>query len=233
MDRWQLLVPVKGTTRAKSRLGDAFGQHRPRLALAFARDTVAVALECPLVAGVTVVTGDAVAVAAFDGTGAHVFEEARPSGLNPAISRAAREVPRLRDASRLAVLLGDLPALTSAALERALALAEPHDTAFVPDAVGTGTTLLCARGARRDIVHQPCFGVASAVAHEAMGAVRLRDARLTTLRRDVDDVDDLLSAQRLGLGQHTSELLREIGWTTPSPAQLSGESLMLEHIGGR
>jgi len=82
-------------------------------------------------------------------------------------------------------------------------------------------------------VHQPCFGVASAVAHEAMGAVRLRDARLTTLRRDVDDVDDLLSAQRLGLGQHTSELLREIGWTTPSPAQLSGESLMLEHIGGR
>jgi 2-phospho-L-lactate guanylyltransferase len=233
MSRWQLLVPVKGTTRAKSRLGDAFGPHRPQLALAFARDTVAAAMACPLVEQVTVVTGDTVAAVAFKDTAAQVFEDFHSRALNPAISLAVREVPRLRDADRLAVLLGDLPALTSPALGRALELAEPHEAAFVPDAAATGTTLLCARGSRRDIVQQPCFGVESAMAHEAVGAVRLRDARLETLRRDVDDVDDLLAAQRLGLGEHTVEILREIGWTTPDPAQLAGESLMLEHIGGR
>jgi 2-phospho-L-lactate guanylyltransferase len=232
MDRWQLLVPVKGTTRAKSRLGDAFGPHRPRLALAFVHDTVAAALRSAMVADVTVVTGDAVAATSFAraNEAAHVFKDARSSGLNPAISLAVREVPRLREATRLAVLLGDLPALTSSALECALELAEPHDAAFVPDADGTGTTLLCARGAA---ALQPSFGVASAIAHEAMGAVRLRGGRLATLRRDVDDVDDLLAAQRLGLGGHTSALLRQIGWPSPDLAQLAGASLMLEHIGGR
>jgi 2-phospho-L-lactate guanylyltransferase len=230
MDRWQLLVPVKGTTRAKSRLGDAFGPHRPRLALAFAHDAVAAALRSRMVADVTVVTGDAAAGASLASAGAHVFEDAGSPGLNSAISLAIREVPRLRGATRLAVLLGDLPALRSSALEHALELAEPHVAAFVPDADGTGTTLLCARG---EAALQPNFGVAAAVAHEATGAVRLHGSRLATLRRDVDDVDDLLAARRLGLGRHTLALLHEIGWPSPDFAQLAGASLMLEHIGGR
>jgi 2-phospho-L-lactate guanylyltransferase len=224
---------VKGTTRAKSRLGDAFGAHRPRLALAFARDTVAAALQCRLVADVTVVVGDAAAGEALASAGARLFEDFRSGGLNPAISLAVQEVPRLREADRLAVLLGDLPALTPTALERALDLAGAHAKAFVPDAAGAGTTLLCARDTEGGVMLQPQFGVGSAVAHEASGAIRLRDPRLTALRRDVDDVADLLAAQRLGLGEHTLGLLREIGWTTPDLSQLTGESLMLEHIGGR
>jgi 2-phospho-L-lactate guanylyltransferase len=230
MTQWQVLIPVKGTTRAKTRLGDAFGRHRPQLALAFARDTVAAAVSCPVVADVTVTTGDPAAAAMFADTSAHVFDDRRSSGLNAAISLAVREVARLRDARRLAVLLGDLPAVTPIALARALELAEKHERAFVADAAGTGTTLLCAQ---RGVDLRPRFGAASAIAHEASGAVRLRDAALATLRLDVDDVDDLLAALRLGLGKHTDNLLRDIGWPTPDVAALTGESLMLEHIGGR
>ncbi len=214
MTRWQLLVPVKGTTHAKSRFGDAFGPHRPRLALAFGRDTVAAALKCPAVAGVTVTTADAAAAAAFDGAGANVFEDFASAGLNTAIAYAVRQIAALRGGP-VAVLLGDLPALASDALERALALAEPHQAAFTPDAQGTGTTLLCARSAS---LLQPRFGPASAAAHESAGAVRLRGSRLDTLRQDVDDVDDLLAAVRLGVGEHTREALREAGWNAPELA---------------
>lgn len=230
MNRWQLLVPVKGTTRAKTRLGDAFGPHRPRVALAFARDTVEAALGCDAVAGVTVTTGDPAAVAAFADSGARVFEDQDSTNLNVAISLAAQGVPQLRGASHVAVLLGDLPALRSTALGRALELADEKLSSFVPDAHGSGTTLLCAHGAS---VLQPHFGFASARAHAAVGAVALRDAGLVSLRRDVDDVDDLLAALQLGVGEHTAKLLREIGWTHSEAGQMADDSLLLDHIGGR
>ena len=228
MKRWHVLVPVKGTTRAKTRLGDAFGSHRPRLALAFARDTVAAAMSCDLVADITVTTGDPAAAATFEGTGVQVFDGAA-DGLNAAIALALRDQLALRDADRVAVLLGDLPALRPTALTRALVLAEPHDLSFVPDDKGSGTTLLCGRGAG---ALRPSFGVGSAAAHEAAGAVRLSDPRLTTLRHDVDDVEDLLLAMRLGVGEHTGEILSEISWTAPHPAPLVGAALTLEHISG-
>src|SRR6478735_7014513 len=44
---WSLVVPLKPLARAKSRLGRAAGElARPRLALAFAQDTVVAALSC-------------------------------------------------------------------------------------------------------------------------------------------------------------------------------------------
>lgn len=229
MKRWHVLVPVKGTTQAKTRLGDAFGSHRPRLALAFARDTVAAAMSCGLVADITVTTGDPAAAAAFEETGVQVFDDGAAVGLNAAISVALRHQSPLWDADRVAVLLGDLPALRPAALERALVLAEPHDLSFVPDDKGSGTTLLCGRGVG---ALRPFFGVGSAAAHETAGAVRLQDSRLKTLRHDVDDVDDLLLAMRLGVGEHTGELLSEISWSAPHPAPLVGAALALEHISG-
>lgn len=218
MKRWQIIVPVKGTTHAKSRLGEAAGPHRPRLALAFAQDTVAAAMNCPLVADATVVTGDTTAASAFEQTGVHLFDDGAADGLNAAISVAIREDSRLRDAERVAVLLGDLPALTSAALQHALAVAESHEFSFVPDDKDLGTTLLCARGAA---ALRPLFGVESAAAHEAAGAIRLSDSQFTTLRHDVDDLDDLLIALRIGVGEHTDNLLRAIRWSEARLVQLA------------
>lgn len=222
MKQWQVLVPVKGTTQAKTRLGDAVGPYRPRLALAFARDTVAAATSCRLVADVTVVTGDAAAAATFEGAGVQIFDDGAADGVNAAISLAVRGESRLQGSDRLAVLLGDLPALTPAALERALMLAESHDASFVPDDKGSGTTLLCARGAE---MLQPRFGVTSALAHAAVGAVQLSDSRLATLRHDVDDVDDLMLALRLGVGPHTRDVLSEIEQAAGQPVAATNGSI--------
>ncbi|NYI06579.1 2-phospho-L-lactate guanylyltransferase [Allostreptomyces psammosilenae] len=84
--RWHLVVPLKPLEVAKSRLGRRpYDVLRPRLALAFALDTVAAALACPAVAGVLVVTDDEVAGAALRGLGAEVVPDLPAAGLNAAV----------------------------------------------------------------------------------------------------------------------------------------------------
>lgn len=59
---WSLVVPLKPLAQGKSRLTGAAGvMLRPRLALAFAQDTVVAALSCRAVRDVVVVTDDPVA----------------------------------------------------------------------------------------------------------------------------------------------------------------------------
>jgi 2-phospho-L-lactate guanylyltransferase len=193
---WQLLVPVKATRHAKTRLGPAFGERRLELALAFALDTIAAAAECPAVKAVTVVSSDP-RVAKAAPPEVQVVDEGPTPGLNAAISFALTTMPA---PANTAVLLGDLPALTAAELEHALMLASAHESAFVPDADGIGTTLLTARSGVR---LEPRFGPASAAAHEHAGAVRLDDGGITRVRRDVDDLAGLVKAARLGFGGHT------------------------------
>lgn len=198
--RWHLLVPVKSTRHAKTRLGPAFGERRPELALAFALDTIAAVAECPAVKAVTVVSSDP-QVATAVGPVAVVVGEGPTPGLNAAISFALTTMPAPAD---VAVLLGDLPALTAAELEHALMLASAHENAFVPDADGIGTTMLTAR---RGVRLYPRFGPASAAAHERAGAVRLDDDAITRVRRDVDDLAGLVAAGELGLGEHTRRVV--------------------------
>jgi 2-phospho-L-lactate guanylyltransferase len=100
------------------------------------------------------------------------------------------------------VLLGDLPTVTPAALSRALQACGQHQTAFVPDAEGTGTVLLTAR-ALADLV--PAFGAGSAAAH-ARHSTRL-DLDLPLLRSDVDDDVALGRAVALGVGPRTAAVL--------------------------
>jgi 2-phospho-L-lactate guanylyltransferase len=76
----------------------------------------------------------------------------------------------------------------------------------VPDAQGTGTTLLTAVDAEL----QPRFGPGSAEAHLAGGAVALT-GRWPGLIRDVDTEADLRVALRLGTGPRTAAVLRRLG----------------------
>ena len=200
---WSLLVPVKATQHAKTRLEPAFGERRLELALAFAFDTVEAATRCPAVGTVTVVTSDPQVAKAL-GTAAHVIGEGPTPGLNAALSFALATMPA-RTAT--AVLLGDLPAITAEELEFALLLADAHETAFVPDADGTGTTMLAAR---RGVRLHPRFGPGSAAAHEHAGAVRLDDDRIDRVRRDVDDLAGLVAAAELGLGEHTRRVVADV-----------------------
>ncbi|MEL4319180.1 2-phospho-L-lactate guanylyltransferase [Leifsonia sp. YIM 134122] len=200
---WSVVVPVKGTIDAKSRLGDDLSaRERSSLGLAFAHDTVEAAAGSARVARVYVVTdADAEWPAVV-----FVVPEGERHGLNAAIVRGIHAAESSLDSSApgagITVLLGDLPALRSEDLDAALMSAEEVDRGFVPDAEGTGTTVLTARAG---VSLEPRFGAGSAAAHAALGHVRL-DAG-TSLRRDVDVPAALEEAVRLGVGERTRAAL--------------------------
>lgn len=206
---WSVVVPVKRLALAKSRLGGIY----PGLALAFAQDTVAAALASAAVARVIVVTDDddvRAAVGGPSGLGVVVRPDVRRGGLNEAVRSGASYAVALAGPHPVAALPSDLPALLPDRLEAALAAASGHDRAFVPDAVGTGTTLL---SATLGVLH-PHYGPDSAGAHARGGAARL-DGHWPGLRHDVDTIEDLLAAQALGLGSATTAVVRsaDIGRT--------------------
>ncbi len=205
--RWVVVVPVKRLELAKTRLSRYAGEHRERLASAFAADTVAAALACPVVAGVLVVT-DAEAVATVARSmGATVVRDDPASGLNPALGHGADEaIARFKD-SPVAALSSDLPALRTLELASALEAARDHPSAFVSDAEGIGTTLLTALS--RDLF-VPRFGHRSRAAHRAAGVAELTGPGLASLRRDVDTEVDLYDAARLGLGERTRLALADL-----------------------
>jgi 2-phospho-L-lactate guanylyltransferase len=198
------VVPVKRLDVAKSRLRGALdGVPHESLALALAQDTIAAALACPPVGEVLVVSDDRAVAAALRRQGARVAADPPGSGLNRAFVEGASLVP----GRWVAALTADLPALRPVELAAALKSAADHPIRvrhFVADAPGTGTVLLAAPpGMPLD----PRFGVGSAAAHAASGALALTGA-WPTLRRDVDTPADLAAATALGLGRYTGALVR-------------------------
>jgi 2-phospho-L-lactate guanylyltransferase len=198
--RWTVVLPLKGGTAAKSRLGGP-----PDLARALALDTLDAILAARCVGRVLVVTADDATAAESAALGAAVVAERRPgAGLLSALADGlAAAAPR----ASVAVILGDLPALTPSDVDTALIACEralpPSGSVVVPDADGTGSVLLAGRRAA-DL--EPAFGPGSADAHARRGAVRL-DLALPRLRRDVDRPDDLAAATALGLGPRTRAVL--------------------------
>lgn len=227
---WVLVVPVKRLDAAKSRLRGAVpGVPHELLALALAQDTVVAAVAC---ADVLVITDDPRAARALATLGARVEPDqtdqtdaglsAQPdAGLNAAARHGAALAAGT--GRRVGILTADLPALRPDDLATALAAA-PSGPAFVPDAAGTGTTLLLA-GA--DGALTPRFGPDSARAHAAGGARDLvRDpagcGSAVRLRRDVDTPADLADADRLGLGRHTAALVHRGGTAAGYGASMQG-----------
>lgn len=119
------------------------------------------------------------------------------TGLNNEIARAATSLPR-----PLAIVLGDLPAMTSEDFTAILEQASNVDKGVVIDHAGTGSTMITLT------VDQftPHFGDDSAEQHLADGYVPI-DAS-TRARLDLDTLEDLELAASLGLGVATSALLQ-------------------------
>ncbi|WP_072312994.1 2-phospho-L-lactate guanylyltransferase [Agrococcus sp. Marseille-P2731] len=193
---WSIVIPVKGSI-GKSRL-DA-GDARAALAVAFARDAIAAARAAASVDRVIVVTNDEAVCCGL--TGVEVVADPG-TGLAAAIRAGLAALPGDRPS---AVMLGDLPALTPAALDAALELAGREHRAYVPDAIATGTTLLTAR--RADAL-RPRFGPGSARLHRLAGHVELPVDPESGLRTDVDELADLHIAIDLGVGEHTHAVLQ-------------------------
>ncbi|MBD3551207.1 MULTISPECIES: 2-phospho-L-lactate guanylyltransferase [Streptomyces] len=201
---WSLVVPLKPLARAKSRLGRAAGEDaRPRLALAFAQDTVAAALDCARVRDVVVVTDDPVAAAALAELGARIVPDAPGAGLNAALAHGARSARALRPAAAVAALNADLPALRTGELARVLEFASAFPSAFLRDAAGIGTTFLSAAAGAE---FRPAFGGTSGSRHLASGAVEIPLSGVDSVRRDVDTGEDLRAALALGVGPRTARI---------------------------
>jgi 2-phospho-L-lactate guanylyltransferase len=205
---WSVVIPAKRLGVAKTRLRpltadrvDADVAHR-ELVLALLADTVAATVACPVVGAVVVVTDDLSAAAVVRGLGARTVADEPDRGLNPALEHGARNAP----GTAIAALSSDLPALRPEELTAALGAAEGSARAFVPDAQGTGTTLLTVV----DTELLPRFGPGSAVAHLAGGATALSGS-WPGLVRDVDTDADLRAALALGAGPRTRALAVRLG----------------------
>jgi 2-phospho-L-lactate/phosphoenolpyruvate guanylyltransferase len=205
---WSVVIPVKVLALAKSRITGLDGPRRAGLALAMAADTVAAARACAVVDSVIVVTDDGAAAAELSGLGALVLPDEPGDGLNPALAFGAAYSDEHWPGRGRAGMAADLPALDPAELGRALARAAGFGQAFVADAAGTGTTLYAAGPGA---AFRPRFGPGSHAAHLAAGAVELALPGLDGLRRDVDTVDDLREAAKIGLGPRTSAAAGWIG----------------------
>ena len=199
---WTILIPVKATSRGKSRL-DVPDELRPVLALAMAMDTVAAAAQCGRVLALVEDKADGAALSTIDGVSAHLtpvtgLNEAILDGLATVAGFAVSEVTAF-----LAVLPGDLPGLDAGELAAVLRKCARHRFAVVPDHLGVGTTLLAATevGAL-----QARYGVNSFHLHQQAGAVPINLPTRSTLRWDVDTMDDLM----VGSGPRTSVALQAI-----------------------
>jgi len=202
MDHQQYVavVPVKPPAVGKSRLGLGADLRRD-LAAAFALDTVTACLATDAVAQVLAVTDDAMFARDLAVAGCAVLPDGPSGDLNTSLVLAAAEAQRRWPSLRPVALCADLPALRPEDLAEALATAAAHESAFVADAAGVGTTMYTAiPGA-----FLPRFGPGSRAAHLAGGAAEI-PGLLPSLRQDVDDLVDLARADSLGLGWHTARL---------------------------
>ena len=196
---WTAIIPVKPFAAAKSRLpnGAAFAE-------AFLRDVISALHGMTAISRVVIVTADPVVASLAHAHGCDVTHEEHLLGINEAVTLAARDIHE----GGIIVVLGDLPCLTSEALEAALTDAARHDTAFVSDEGGTGSTIWCRRDGAPTATH---FGVRSRAAHRFAGAVEIDPEPGTTLsarlHRDVDTEVDLWDAIRIGVGSQTARLL--------------------------
>lgn len=195
--QYAVLVPVKPPARGKSRLVGPSDDRRRDLAAAFALDTVSACLVAEQVAAVLAVTDDASFSRRLAALGCAAIPDGVTGDLNATLRQAAAEMHRRWPHLVPAAVCADLPALRPEDLDAALAATD--GPSFVADAAGIGTTLYTAPYAQFD----PRFGPGSRLAHLGTGAREI-EGPLPSLRRDVDDVDDLREALALGVGPHTS-----------------------------
>ncbi|WP_158590099.1 2-phospho-L-lactate guanylyltransferase [Amnibacterium setariae] len=201
---WVVIVPIKRFSEGKRRLGDR--PDRAALAEAFARDTLDAVAAAPHVRMLLVTTDDPHLVDDLSLPVAVTVVTQGAPGLNNAIAAGLRVANDRWPDWGQAVLAGDLPALQPEDLERTFEIAEEIPLGVVADAQSTGTVMLTGQPG---VPLLPAFGVGSASRHRDLGHRLIRGTE--RLRRDVDTIDDLAAAIRLGVGEHTRAVLDASG----------------------
>lgn len=197
MTGWLVVVPVKRSAAAKSRL-ELPG--RAAVARAVTMDTLEVLLAVPSIRRVLVITDESEQRAEPWPVGVRVLRQRR-AGLVPAIGEGLGAARLLDPSAPTAVVLGDLPLITPTAVTSVLSAAGRVPSGFVRDAAGTGTTMVTmAPGVR----FTTAFGRDSSARHRALGAIEILAA--PGLRQDLDTAADLARARR-SAGRRLSRLL--------------------------
>lgn len=200
---WDIIVPLKDLTNAKSRLVTLSPRHRRDLVVAMALDTLSAVVSCERSIRVHVVTDDIDLVDAVIGLDLGIaVHRGAPLGLNEAVQYVAGH---LSPDAATGVLLGDLPAVRGEDLAAVIDVAACESSAVVADLDGSGCTFLSARRAEQ---LAPRFGPNSHRRHHEAGAVDI-EANIR-IRRDVDVMADLLTVATLGLGPRTTAVAAEV-----------------------
>jgi 2-phospho-L-lactate guanylyltransferase len=205
---WVVVMPVKGTSGAKSRLLGGLADseipesRRAEFALALALDAVHAVRAAVSVVRVVVVTSAEVSER-FESLGALVRRDPG-TGLNAAFTRGIRTAMELNPGRPVAALMSDLASIRPRDVTAALERAAQHPLGMLTDKDGTGTTMLSALSPRELV---PRFGLGSARRHREAGHVELDLARGDRMRLDIDTADDLATARDLGLGPRATAVL--------------------------
>lgn len=186
------VVPLKSPERAKSRLGGVLSPTQRRtLFFALARRMLASLVATRGVDGIMVVTPSGEVDALARDYGARVLRQPDEPGTAGAFA-AAVEATATLGLRRLLMISGDLPLVSTSALQRLLELPAPaRSVVLVPDARKIGTNaLLCAPP---DVV-APCFGEASFARHLELARCLQVQAQIhdcEALALDIDVPEDL------------------------------------------
>lgn len=188
-----MVVPVKGLATAKTRL-DVSADVRREVALRLAEHAVGTALATPEVSRVLVVTADGTVKARMQALGAELVHEVDP-GLNAAARLGRATARRVRPGDDVAIMVSDLPDLTTADLSAAIEEFRARGPLVVTDLEGTGTTTLLQAGTAELSIG---FGVGSA-AHHVTAGFSPAEGALPGLRRDLDTTPLPAALDHLGV----------------------------------
>ena len=210
-DVWAV-VPVKDTTAAKQRLGQAVPAGlRQRLALAMAEDVLAALTAATGLAGICVVTIDPVAARLAQRYGARVLDGGARDGQTGAIAAAAGLLAREGRGAMLA-LPGDIPLVTPEEIATVISAHQrPTDFVIVPAHDGRGSNaILCAPPG----VVPLRFGDDSFVPHLAAArraGIEPTIVRLPGIGLDIDHPQDLAVFLKIRSSTRTRLVLQEAG----------------------
>jgi len=201
---WRVVICARPLDVAKSRLRPLGEAARQGLALAMTHDVLEAVGGTPGVSEVVLVSDDPSLAHLARAVGAVVRRD--PGlGLNRAFLHGMA-AGRSGD-TWTAMLMADLPCLTSHVLQRVLDAAARHRTAVVADRGGIGSTLFTTAP---DCRARPRFGEGSLHQHVATGATPVA-ADEPRARCDVDTSADLGIALGLGLGANTAQAVEDFG----------------------
>jgi len=208
MPTWTI-VPVKRLSEAKSSLSAVLApQQRRRLVLSMLADVLGAVHQAPSISNAIVVSPDERVLNFARLHGAEGVAEP-DLGLNEALKLAIRHTIS-KGVDSVLILPADLPLLKSADVENLIAMASaPKDAVIVPSkAKGTNALFL-----RPPSLINLRFGGESFPLHvkeASQAGVRPRVYRSTTVALDIDEPEDLLSVETLGLGTRTYEFLHSL-----------------------